>query len=214
MYWNEINCAINASFEEVLGPLKASFSSCTRRRSKFHSLLGQRLHLPHPNLGCCLCWDIAATTNQMFQRQHPLTCLSMGRFPVVAEIFPKYVRARITIWLVKTKDIFDGCSRLDLGLYVDQEGRRSAPQHWNKFKFGIIREGWRRFRLIIIVPRQVGTGSVPNGIVLRVLLTGYINKSSFQGGDGTLAVPRREQGCQRDEKMDTFHSLCVLEVLV
>ena len=214
MHWNEINCAVNASFEEVLGPLKTSFSSCTRRRSKFHSLLGQRLHLPHPNLGCCLCWDIAATTNQMFQRQHPLTCLSMGRFPVGAEISPKYVRARITIRLIKTQDIFDVCSSLDLGLYVDQEGRRNAPQHWNKFKFGILREGRRRLGLIIIVPGQVRIGSVPNGIVLRVLLTGYINKSSFRGDDRVLAVPVRKQSRQRDEKINTFHFLCVLEVLV
>ena len=192
MHWNEINCAVNASFEEVLGPLKANFSSCTRRRSKFHSLLGQRLHLPHPNLGCCLCWDIAATSNQTFQRQHPLTCLSMGRFPVCTEISPKYVRARITIWLIKTQNIFDVGSSLDLGLYIIQEGRRTAPQHWNKFKFGMIREGRRRFGLIIIVPGQLGIGSVPNGIVLRVLLTGYINKSSFRGGDRALAVHRRK----------------------
>ena len=141
MHWNEINCAVNASFEEVLGPLKASFGSCTRRRSEFHSLLGQRLHLPHPNLGCCLCWDIAASTNQMSQRQHPLTRLSMDRIPVDAEISPEYVRARITIWLIKTQNICDVGSSLDLGLYVAQEGRRTAPQHWNKFKFRIIREG-------------------------------------------------------------------------
>ena len=191
MHWNEINCAVNASFEEVLGPLKASFGSCTCRRSKFHSLLGQRFHLPHPNLGCCLCWDIAATTNQMFQRQHPLTCLSMGRIPVDAGISPKYVRARITIWLIKTQNIFDVGSSPDLGLYVAQEGRRNAPQHWNEFKFGIIREGRRRSGLIIIVPGQVGIGSVPNCIVLRMLLTGYINKSSFRGGGRALAVPRR-----------------------
>ena len=207
MHWNEINCAINAGFEEVLGPLKASFSSCTRRRSKFHSLLGQWLHLLHPNLGCCLCWDIAATTKRIFQRQHPLTCLSMGRFPVGAEFSPKYVRARIPIWLIETQDIFDVGSSLDLRLYVDQEGRRTAPQHWNKFKFGIIRIGRRRFGLIIIVPGQVGIWSVPDGIILRVLLTGYINKSSFRGGDRILAVPRRKEGCQRDEQIDIFHFL-------
>ena len=69
----------------------------------------------------------------------------MGRMPVDAEISPEYVRARITIWLIKTQNICDVGSSLDLGLYVAQEGRRTAPQHWNKFKFGIIREGRRRF---------------------------------------------------------------------
>lgn len=224
MYWNEIYSAIRTSPEEVLGPSKASFSPCTRRGSEFNSLLGQWLNLLHPNLSCRFCCNITTSTSRDSEisihssRQCygakkslwiPRRVLRSNIDPGEEVIVRRYIRARISIWFIKTNNICDVCSSLDLRLYVAQEGGRtsSTPKHRDELKFREFCEGRRRLRPVIIIPCEIGGGRAPVGVIFGMFFVGDVNEASFRGC--TLDYER----AQESQKMGRPHFFCVLEVL-
>ena len=178
--------------------------TCACGGSKFDTLLSQRFNLLHPNLGRRLCWNITAPATQDLGVSIPSLSNrfdSQNTFPGFREasgsrdkscdgtsvpkctiIFREYVRAGISIWFVKSKDISDVCPSLDLGLYVTEEGGRIArtPKHGDKLEFREVCEGGRRLGSIVVIPSEVGRWGVPISIVLGIFFARYINKASFR----------------------------------